>query len=323
MSRRIRTIKPEITESQSFARCSLGARLAGVYLVTNADDYGRMRGNAKLLARTLFPYDDDAQDSMPGWLEELVGIDFIRCYQVKGSDYVEIVNWSKHQKVDHKGVSRLPSFDDRDTLANVREDFAKPSETVAKPSETVAPDLDQDHGSGTMDRPSLRSGVVGSAEPTAVGKKKSKPKKTYTAEFEAFWKDYPTDANMSKSEAFDEWQKISIEERDLAVKSLPAFKDYCRKNPDYRPVHACRYLKKKRFEGHAQAGQPQTAAPVTAEMFFAETNSPEWLAWRTYIRATSKGDAPDREFDVKGERKRGYWFKTQWPPADNVVPFAA
>ena len=32
------------------------------------------------------------------------------------------------------------------------------------------------------------------------------------------------------------------------------FKDYCRKNPTYRPVHAERFLSQKRFEGFAQAG---------------------------------------------------------------------
>jgi hypothetical protein len=162
MSRRIRTIKPEITESESFARCSRDARLCGTYLITNADDHGRMRGNATMLARTLFPYDDDAQHLMPQWLDELEAIGFIRRYQLKGSNYLEIVNWSKHQKVDHKGASKLPSFEDRDTLANVRDDFAKPAETVPKPSETVASDLDQDQdrGSGTVDQEgdsSLRS----------------------------------------------------------------------------------------------------------------------------------------------------------------------
>ena len=85
-------------------------------------------------------------------------------------------------------------------------------------------------------------------------KRKSKRRKiAYTSDFEAFWKGYPTDANMGKEETFLFWQKIDPEERELAIRSLPAFNEYCRKNPDYRPVHAVRYLSKKRFEGHAQA----------------------------------------------------------------------
>jgi hypothetical protein len=73
-------------------------------------------------------------------------------------------------------------------------------------------------------------------------------------DFQIFWKDYPTDALMSKKSALEQWEKLSRAEREAARRAIPAFKDYCRKNPTYRPVHAERFLSQKRFEGFAQAG---------------------------------------------------------------------
>jgi hypothetical protein len=74
---------------------------------------------------------------------------------------------------------------------------------------------------------------------------------SYPAPFEAFWKAYPKDPNMSKVEAFDEWKKLSPEDQEKATASLPNFKRYCAKDPDYKIIHACRYLKKRRFDGFA------------------------------------------------------------------------
>ena len=58
---RIRTIKPEFPQSESMGRVSRDARLCFVMLWTIADDSGRLRGNSRMLASLLFPYDDDAK----------------------------------------------------------------------------------------------------------------------------------------------------------------------------------------------------------------------------------------------------------------------
>jgi len=70
-------------------------------------------------------------------------------------------------------------------------------------------------------------------------------------DFEIFWKEYPTDALMSKKRALEEWEKLSPAEREAARQAIPAFKDYCRKHATYRPVHAERFLSQNRFEGFA------------------------------------------------------------------------
>ena len=81
-----------------------------------------------------------------------------------------------------------------------------------------------------------------------------KPVRTqYGEEFEVFWGKYPRDANMSKKEAHTAWKRLGKEEQELAVKGLDGFNAYCRANPDYRPVHAVRYLTKARWEGFLTA----------------------------------------------------------------------
>ena len=88
-------------------------------------------------------------------------------------------------------------------------------------------------------------------------------RKSYTTEYEEFWSVYPTDRLMSKSEAFKVWARLTPENRQLATASIPNFIGYCRANPNYRPVHACRYLSQGRFEGFEKPGPtgPPTKLP--------------------------------------------------------------
>jgi len=94
-------------------RVSREARLCFLLSWTQADDAGRIRGNPKLLARTLYPYDDDALDKIDAWLEELEREQCIRRYVAQGNMYIEICNWLKHQKIDKPSAPKYPGFDER------------------------------------------------------------------------------------------------------------------------------------------------------------------------------------------------------------------
>ena len=83
-------------------------------------------------------------------------------------------------------------------------------------------------------------------------------------DFEIFWKEYPTDALMSKKRALEEWEKLSPAEREAARQAIPAFKDYCRKHATYRPVHAERFLSQNRFEGFALSAAALSGAEIEA-----------------------------------------------------------
>lgn len=106
---RIRTIKPELPQSESMGRVSRDARLCFILLWTLADDEGRLRGNSRMLASLLFPYDDDAKDLIQGWLNELSKEGCIVAYTHESDSYVQIHKWLKHQKIDRPSPSKIPA----------------------------------------------------------------------------------------------------------------------------------------------------------------------------------------------------------------------
>ena len=108
---RIRTIKPEFPQSESMGRCSRDARLLFVNLFTLVDDSGVTRGNSRMLASLLFPYDDDAPKLIEGWLTQLETEHCLDRYIVDGQTYLQIRNWLNHQKIDKPTASKFPQFD--------------------------------------------------------------------------------------------------------------------------------------------------------------------------------------------------------------------
>lgn len=126
----------------------------------------------------------------------------------------------------------------------------------------------------------------------------------YPEDFEEFWKGYPTDPNMSKKEALEAWKRIGADQRVLALKSLASFNLYCRQNPDYRPIHANRYLLKNRAEGHLEAAQK---IEKINERVFVLKDSPPWKAWEK-----AKGKKIFA-YESKTHGGMGAHFETEWP----------
>lgn len=136
---RIRTIKPEFPQSESMGNVSRDARLLFIMLWPICDDHGRTRAASRMLASTLFPYDDDAGKLIDGWLDELEREKCIKRYHVNGSTYLEICNWLIHQKIDKPTASKLPPF-------------VESSRAFAKPREDSSGDRDQGSGSRIKDQ---------------------------------------------------------------------------------------------------------------------------------------------------------------------------
>ncbi|MGC4998509.1 hypothetical protein [Streptomyces sp. DT195] len=108
---RIRTIKPEAFTSESLAEVTVEAERTFVGLLTQADDHGRHRDNAAIIAGLLWPLraehtsihveDDLHQLANAGLICRYTGCD--------GRRYLHIVTWSDHQKIDRPSQSRLPA----------------------------------------------------------------------------------------------------------------------------------------------------------------------------------------------------------------------
>lgn len=129
---RIRTIKPEFTQSESIGRLTRDARLLFIQIWTLVDDSGRARASSRGLASALYPFDDDARSLIDNWLCELVTERLISRYEVDGSTYLEVKNWRKHQKIDRPSPSRLPGIDEASRV------IVEPS---TNPRESLAADL--------------------------------------------------------------------------------------------------------------------------------------------------------------------------------------
>jgi hypothetical protein len=119
---------------------SRDARLTFVQLFTLADDEGRLRGNSRMLASLLFPYDDGedghvlttAKD-VEAWMVELEREGCIVRYQIDTAAYVQICNWLIHQKIDKPSKSKIPAF-------------AESSREVANPLEVSSEEGIKDQG---------------------------------------------------------------------------------------------------------------------------------------------------------------------------------
>lgn len=166
---RIRTIKPEFPQSESMGRVSREARLCFILLFTLADDSGRLRGNSRMLASLLYPYDDDAKRHIDAWLTDLHSNGCITRYEIEGDQYIEICKWLIHQKIDKPSPSKIPPpQDDSRGFARIRDDSTADQ----------GKDQGKDQGPRTASRDAM---------------------------FDAFWKAYPK--KVAKDEARKAFEK--------------------------------------------------------------------------------------------------------------------
>jgi hypothetical protein len=285
---RIRTIKPEFVQSESTGNLSRDARLLFILIWTIADDVGRTRAASRMLASVLYPYDDDVPDLIDGWLDELEQRACIRRYDVNGARYLEVVNWLKHQKIDHPSPSRLPAFSAG--LAKVRE-----------ASRSLAPDLDLGPGPGPQDS---RSVAVATRPPDEI--------------FEAFWSAYPKrEGSNPRKPARTKFLSLCREGADpLAI--IAGVKRYAEQEAKNvgtpyikRAVH---WL--NQWSPEDDAPSPALTAAKSAK-FFVHLGTPEWTAWDKFFRATKGVGPPQTDIrwpDQDSPLRRGYMFDSQYPP---------
>jgi len=161
---RIRSIKPELPQSESMGNVSRDARLTFILLWTLSDDEGRLRGNSRMLASLLFPYDDDVPALIDGWMKELEDEDCITRYKIDGQSFVQIRNWLIHQKIDKPSKSKIPSFVDSS------KPFAKPREESSEEGIKGSEDQGEEgNGSPPATPPSAKSKKVKTPLPADFG----------------------------------------------------------------------------------------------------------------------------------------------------------
>ncbi|BEV47334.1 hypothetical protein [Afipia carboxidovorans] len=279
---RIRTIKPEFPQSETVGKLSRDARLLFIQLWTIVDDAGRTRAASRMLASLLYPYDDDAHALIDGWLDELERMLCIRRYEVDGSQYLEIIKWLEHQKIDRPTPSRLPEY---------REPSTKPRE----PSRAL--DADLGPRTSTKDQDHSRS-IAKATRPSA-------------SRFEEFWQAYPRrdgpNPRAPAEQKFNSLVKSGVDPQmmiDEAGKLCEA--EQKRGNIGTRFIpQAKTWLNQQRWSDHAAVAMLQAlqASETLSKKVHVKAETPQWDAWTRHL---GKSPPQDSHF--------GWYFDSEWPP---------
>jgi len=198
-----------------------------------------------------------------------------------------LASWEKYQpKREDGSAERGKEYRDRIRSQKEAEELARTQANAGERNRA----LDTEESREEKKEPLSENSDAGLSLVSETGKRA-----TYPEDFEQFWKAYPTDALMSKKKAAAEWKKLPSDKRAMALVSCPAFKVHCQANPDYRTVHACRYLSEERFVGFAATHE--RVADVGVHIMAGD---PGWDEWQAVKKTPT---------DAKG----GWWFPSKFP----------
>lgn len=177
---RIRTTKPEFWTSEDTAALDWETRLLFVGLWSYVDDNGVGRDNARLILASLFPLDDNPRESLARisrGLARLSARGMVTRYTVDGRDYLCVMSFNDHQKIDHPGKSRHPLPTSENAVIRVESDS-----NSRESRESLAPVV----SSSSRSESGSRSQELNTCP--------AKPNETPTTDpwlFSEFWKHYP------------------------------------------------------------------------------------------------------------------------------------
>ena len=102
---RIRTIKPDFWVDEKVVELSAYARLLFIGLWNFADDDGRMVYSPKKIKMQIFPSDNL---DILAVFDEIRRDSMITIYAVDNTEYLQVNQFHKHQKIDKRTPSKLP-----------------------------------------------------------------------------------------------------------------------------------------------------------------------------------------------------------------------
>lgn len=114
---RIRTIKPEFWSDEKTGKLSAFATKLFLGMLTFSDDYGVIEFNSSQLRARIFPYNNG---SLTKRIEAIIHQELsvlVRQFVYNDKKFLQITNFSKHQRIDHPGKTTVPKA----TLAKIRE----------------------------------------------------------------------------------------------------------------------------------------------------------------------------------------------------------
>jgi hypothetical protein len=153
MAGRIRSLKPEILEDAKTANLDDLAWRLFVSLILLCDDHGNARGDVACVQGAALWASRKSREDVASGLASLSMVDLVSFYDVRGQLFVHIVNWTKHQKVDHPSKPRmaLPTDDDAKGISWQQFLSRESPEILARMSRDTRESLAPDHRSPITD----------------------------------------------------------------------------------------------------------------------------------------------------------------------------
>ncbi|AWC21399.1 hypothetical protein CO731_00850 [Aminobacter sp. MSH1] len=265
---RIRTIKPEFFKHEELFEAEqetgLPLRLAFAGLWTQCDREGRFVWRPRQLKVDVLPYDDI---DFARVLDALCTRGFVQKYEVENRAFGIVPSWKRHQVINNRETaSAIPepveNLEQSDAIVTRRSRVGHASQGEGKGRE----------GKGREAKASL-------SEPSSDARPKSKGKRTYSSEFEAFWASYPRTPNMSKLKAFEGWHKLVDEDRIACALAVEPYKAFLKAKPDRPVMHATTFINERRFEGFTEIAAASAPKPITEA---------DWQNRLVYARDNSK-----------------------------------
>jgi hypothetical protein len=209
---RARNIKPGFFKNEYLAECSPLARLLFAGLWCMADREGRLEYRPKRIKAEILPYDSCSIEKM---VDELCSKNFVQLYSVNGDNYINIINFHKHQNPHvRESESSCPAPDKHSAEHNLG---------------------DAEHRSSPADSPILIPDSPILIPDSPIGRVRHSK---YSAEFETFWKAYPR--KVKKEKAWEAWRKRNgtmppIEDVVKAIETQKKCSQWIRDGGQYIP----------------------------------------------------------------------------------------
>lgn len=176
---RTRNIKPAFFDNDILGSLQPLTRLLFIGLWCIADREGRLEDRPRKIKKTLLGYDDVNTEETDGMLQQLHDNGFIIRYSVEDNNYIQIVNFTKHQN---------PHMKEKDS--------------EIPPPAGFEPNAPTMHGASTVQAPCNNEDDTRAAqrEPT------EKPPGIQELRFNEFWEEYPK--KRAKEYARKAWMKL-------------------------------------------------------------------------------------------------------------------
>lgn len=210
---RIRSIKPEFWRSDDVNALRIEDRLLFIGLWSYVDDNGVGIDRFSNICADLFAHDlsvspHDTLMRVQEGLKRLQSLGVIVRYSVGSKDYLEIVNWSKHQKINRPSPGRYPRSEAAETV-----NHDSLTESSLKDHESSRPGAGEQGNRGTGEQ-------ITPIVPLAGDGKRNE----YPDEFKLFWSAYPK--NADKRTAFKAWEKaIKRADPDTVLAGAERYRD--------------------------------------------------------------------------------------------------